>query len=42
MVRRIDVAQERSFDLVGEVRLAGDASEATLLAALDDDQIGHR
>ena len=39
MVRRIDVAQERSFGLVGEVRLAGDAPEATLLAALDDDQI---
>ena len=39
MVRRIDVAQERSFDLVGEVRLAGDASEETLLAALDDNQM---
>ena len=39
MVRRIEVADERSFDLVGEVRLAGDASEATLLDALDDEMV---
>ena len=39
MVRRIEVADERSFDLNGEVRLAGDATDATLLAALDDDLV---
>jgi arabinofuranan 3-O-arabinosyltransferase len=39
IVRRIEVPHDRSFDLVGEVRLAGDASEATLLEALDDDLV---
>ena len=36
MVRRIEVPAERSFELVGEVRLAGDAAEETLLDALND------
>jgi arabinofuranan 3-O-arabinosyltransferase len=39
LVRRFDVAQERSFDLVGEVRLAGNASDDVLLDALDDDVV---
>jgi arabinofuranan 3-O-arabinosyltransferase len=39
MVRRIEVADERAFDLAGEVRLAGDAPEETLLDALDDDVV---
>jgi arabinofuranan 3-O-arabinosyltransferase len=39
MVRQFDVAEERSFVLVGEVRLAGDAPESTLLEALDDDVV---
>ena len=39
MVRRIEIADERSFDLTGEVRLAGDATDATLLDALDDDLV---
>ncbi len=37
--RRFDVAQERTFELVGEVRLAGEASDAILLDALDDDVV---
>lgn len=39
LIRRFDVAEQRSFDLVGEVRLAGDAPEATLLEILDDDVV---
>ena len=39
MVRRIEVADERSFELEGEVRLAGDAAEETLLDALDDELV---
>jgi arabinofuranan 3-O-arabinosyltransferase len=39
MVRRIEVADERSFELEGEVRLAGDAAEETLLEALDDELV---
>lgn len=37
VVRRFDVAEERSFELVGEVRLAGGASDEVLLDALDDE-----
>ena len=39
MVRLIDVADERSFELNGEVRIAGDAAETTLLDALDDELV---
>jgi hypothetical protein len=39
MVRTIEVADQRSFVLTGEARLAGDAADATLLDALDDDLV---
>jgi arabinofuranan 3-O-arabinosyltransferase len=39
LVRVFDVAEERSFALSGEVRLAGDATDEVLLDALDDDVI---
>lgn len=39
MVRRIELADERSFELAGEVRLAGDATEETLLDVLGDELV---
>ncbi len=39
MSRRFELAQGRTFDLMGDVRLAGNAAEETLLRALDDDMV---